>query len=96
MSVTKKDLSNNISHKLGISSSESELILDVFLKILTSNIYKPIKISSFGTFSMYKTKIRFGRNPKTLKSYIINPTDKIKLSISSKVKEKLNWKNKYY
>lgn len=96
MSVTKKDLSKNIANKIAISSSESELILDVFLKTLSSNICKPLKISSFGTFSKYKTKKRFGRNPKTLKSYIINPTYKIKLTISSKVKEKLNWKNKYY
>jgi nucleoid DNA-binding protein len=90
MPVTKKDISKNIANKLGTSLNESQLILDVFLKILSSNINKPIKISSFGRFSKYKTKMRHGRNPKTLKSYIIESREKIKLNISRKVREKFN------
>jgi nucleoid DNA-binding protein len=51
---------------------------------------KSIKIGRFGTFQKYQTKERIGRNPKTLKSYIIKPIDKIKLNISNKVKETIN------
>jgi|TARA_B110000908_G_scaffold165262_1_gene214427 nucleoid DNA-binding protein len=91
MNITKKDISKKIAHNSEASLSESVRILDKFIEILSSNLLdKSIKIGRFGTFQKYQTKERIGRNPKTLKSYIIKPIDKIKLNISNKVKETIN------
>jgi len=92
MNITKKDISKKIAHNSEASLGESQRFLDKFIEIISSNLLdKSIKIGRFGTFQQYKTKERIGRNPKTLKSYSIKPVNKIKLTISNKIKEAINW-----
>ena len=89
---TKSSISRNISNELGITLKDSKLLLDKFLLILKKESkFKKVKLSAFGTFSKHITPKRIGRNPKTLESYIINPTKKLIFKPSVKIKETLNW-----
>lgn len=84
--LTKKDISLEISKKLGLSDT---YILDVtndlidILKKLSKK--KTLKIKNFGIFKVLYKKERVGRNPKTKQEYMI-PARKIISFVSSKNK----------
>ena len=91
MSVTKKNISNKISSNLAIKNLLSDEILNSFFNIIKTELnIKQVKINNFGTFKNFQTKERIGRNPKTLQTYVIRPINKIKLSVSKIVREKIN------
>ncbi len=90
MSVTKKDLANNISKKIGLSQKDSLFFVQEFFKILTNHKSGNININKFGTFIFKKTPKRVGRNPKTLKQYDIRPRQKLSFKPSEEVKQNIN------
>ena len=91
MPITKSDISKDIAFKASISTQKSKLILDKFIELVISGSFKhKVKINSFGTFERYTTPRRIGRNPKTGKEFEIPKSNKLKLIISNKIKEKIN------
>ena len=90
MSLSKKDLANNISKKLGLSKKESLFIVQYFFRGLIENKNKQINISNFGTFSFKKTPKRIGRNPKTLQEFEIRSRQKLTFKPSDEVKQNIN------
>lgn len=84
--LTKKDISLEISKKLGLSDT---YILDVtndlidILKKLSKK--KTLKIKNFGIFKVHYKKERVGRNPKTKQEHMISAR-KIVSFVSSKNK----------
>ena len=91
MNVTKKIISKKISDELGITYEKSHSVLQKFISLIKSNSEsKTIKISEFGTFDIKSSPKRYGRNPKTMKSYLINEQKKLNFKSSKKVKELLN------
>ncbi len=90
MSLTKKDLANNISKKLGLSKKDSLFLIQHFFRTLIENKNKNINISNFGTFIYKKTPIRIGRNPKTLQEFKIRSRQKLTFKPSDEVKQNIN------
>ena len=91
MNITKKIISKKISEELGITHEKSHLLLQKFITLIKLNSEsKIIKISEFGTFDIKSSPKRYGRNPKTMKSYLINEQKKLNFKSSKKVKELLN------
>ena len=90
MSLTKKDLANNISKKLGLSQKDSLFFVQNFFKILIDNKTSNIKINKFGTFQYKKTPKRVGRNPKTLEEFEIKSRKKLTFQLSDKIKQTIN------
>ena len=90
MSLTKKDLADNISKKLRLSKKDSLFLVKQFFKTLIENKNKDINISNFGTFIFKKTPKRIGRNPKTLKEFDIRPRQRLTFRPSNEVKENIN------
>ena len=90
MSLTKKDLANNISKKLGLSKKDSLFLVKDFFRTLIKNKNKNINISNFGTFIYKKTPTRIGRNPKTLQEFEINSRQKLTFKPSDEVKKNIN------
>ena len=88
MSLTKKDLANNISKKMRLSKKDSLLLVQHFFKTLIQN--NNINISKFGTFTLKKTPKRIGRNPKTLQEFEIRPRQKLTFKPSEEVKQNIN------
>ena len=90
MSVTKKDLSRNISQKLGLSQKDSLFFVQNFFKALIDYKSSNININKFGTFSYKKTPKRIGRNPKTLEKFSIKSRQRLTFKPSDKIKETIN------
>jgi integration host factor subunit alpha len=90
LSLTKKDLANNISKKLGLSQKDSLFFVQNFFKILVDNKNSNININKFGTFLYKKTPRRIGRNPKTLQEFQINSRYKLFFKPSEEVKKDIN------
>ena len=64
---TRNDIIEAISDKVGLSLSDSSLIIEEIFEFILNELEKgdDVKISSFGTFSVRHKKTRIGRNPKT-------------------------------
>tara|TARA_Y100000816_G_C25747491_1_gene393205 strand:+ start:298 stop:570 length:273 start_codon:yes stop_codon:yes gene_type:complete len=90
LSLTKKDLANNISEKLGLSQKDSLFFVKNFFKILIDNKTSNININKFGTFLYKKTPKRIGRNPKTLQEFEIKSRQKLTFKPSDEVKQNIN------
>ena len=64
---TRNDIIEAISDNVGVSLSESSLMIEEIFEFILDELEKgeDVKISSFGTFSVRHKKSRIGRNPKT-------------------------------
>mgnify|MGYP003342761324 FL=1 len=64
---TRNDIIEAISQNVGLSLSDSSLIVEEIFEFILNELEKggDVKISSFGTFSVKHKKSRVGRNPKT-------------------------------
>jgi len=89
---TRKELTNNISKRIGFSKNFSSIIVDDFFESIIQYLIKSeqIKISSFGTFQVINKKERIGRNPKTREEAKITSRKVIKFKPSSFFKKKIN------
>ena len=92
MNVTKKDLSAVLKKELNLSLNTSDSLVDEFFQVIKTSLRskKNIKLSGFGTFEMFKTKKRIGRNPKTMEEFEIPAKSKVRFSPTSKAKYFLN------
>ena len=64
---TRNDIIEAISQNVGLSLSDSSLIVEEIFEFILNELEKgdDVKISSFGTFSVRHKNSRIGRNPKT-------------------------------
>ena len=64
---TRNDIIEAISDNVGLSLSDSSLIIEEIFELILKELEKgdDVKISSFGTFTVRHKKSRIGRNPKT-------------------------------
>tara|TARA_B100000963_G_C22584333_1_gene652325 strand:- start:49 stop:321 length:273 start_codon:yes stop_codon:yes gene_type:complete len=90
LSLTKKDLANNISKKLRLSKKDSLFFVQHFFRTLIENKNRHINISNFGTFIYKKTPARIGRNPKTLQEFRIKSRQRLTFKPSDEVKQNIN------
>jgi len=90
--LTRKDITNRLHSRLGISRNLLGNILDDFFESLVTEliIKKKIKISSFGTFEVKNKKERIGRNPKNKIEFKISSRKIVKFKPSDIIKKKLN------
>ena len=91
MPYIKSDIAKNIALKTSISNQSAKQLLDKFIQVVVSASSKSqIKISGFGTFIRKETPSRIGRNPKTGEEFEISQRTKLNLTLSNKIKEKIN------
>ena len=90
--LTRKDITNRLHSRLGISRNLLRNILDDFFESLVTELItkKKIKISSFGTFEVKNKKERIGRNPKNKIEFKISSRKIVKFKPSDIIKKKLN------
>ena len=67
MTITKANLIEKISNRLGLSKSDSQNLVENFFEIISTSLEsgEDVKISGFGTFKLKKKNTRPGRNPMT-------------------------------
>ena len=88
MTITKANLVEKISNRLGLSKAESQNLVENFFEILSNSLEngEDIKISGFGTFKLKKKNTRPGRNPMTGEVIPVSARTIVKFSASSKFK----------
>lgn len=92
MTLTKKELAQNLSDQTELSLADAKKFVDMFFDSIKEqlNSGKTVKLSSFGTFDIVQTKERVGRNPKTMEEFPIPSKRKVKFTLSPKVKKSIN------
>ena len=92
MSLTKKDLGVILKKELKLSVDISDSLVDEFFQAIKTTLrtQKNIKLSGFGSFEIFATKERMGRNPKSMENFTIPSQNKVRFSSTSKAKYFLN------
>ncbi len=92
MTLTKKELAQNLSDQTELSFADAKKFVDLFFDTIKEqlNSGKTVKLSGFGTFDVVQTKERVGRNPKTMEEFPIPSKRKVKFTVSPKVKKSIN------
>ena len=91
MSITKNDLAKRISQEIDIPFELSCNFVSSFFNIKKKIINnKNLKMSKFGSYKVSLTPQRIGRNPQTMKEYVIPKRKRISFTISKKIKSILN------
>ena len=92
MNLTKKDLSEILRKELKLSVDISDSLVDECFQTIKTTLrsQKNLKLSGFGSFEIFTTKERIGRNPKTMENYKIPSQNKVRFSPTSKAKYFLN------
>lgn len=94
--ITRAQLSEAVYEEVGLSRNESaglvELVLDAMSNALTEG--QPVKISSFGSFTVRQKSQRMGRNPKTGEEVPILPRRVIIFKPSHVLKNRVNSRNR--
>ena len=92
MTLTKKELAQNLSDQTELSFADAKKFVDLFFDTIKEqlNSGKTVKLSGFGTFDIVQTKERVGSNPKTMEEFTIPSKRKVKFAVSPKAKKSIN------
>src|SRR2546427_13257342 len=90
--VTRADLCEAVYQKVGLSRTESAMLVELVLKEITDCLERgeTVKLSSFGSFIVRKKGQRIERNRKTGKEEPISPSGVMVLKPSSIIKQRIN------
>ncbi len=74
MALTKKEIIENVSDRIGLKKKESVDIVDSLFEVIKDELAKgkPVMISGFGRWSVRSKRARRGRNPQTGKAITID------------------------
>jgi DNA-binding protein HU-beta len=90
--MTKADLIDGLSNKLGMGKGEAERAVNIVLDDIINALKQGerVNISGFGTFSVSARQARTGRNPKTGESIEISASRSAKFKPGKQLKDSLN------
>ena len=92
MTVTRSDLTEAVYQEVGLSRNESAQLVESVLHEIVDTLAQgePVKLSSFGTFSVVNKAQRIGRNPKTGEEVPILPRRVLVFRASHVLKDRIN------
>ncbi|MSO77739.1 MAG: integration host factor subunit alpha [Alphaproteobacteria bacterium] len=90
--VTRAQLSESVYQEVGLSRNESASLVESVLAEIAAALVRgdPVKLSSFGSFSVRQKGRRMGRNPKTGDEVPILPRRVLVFRPSHVLKEHIN------
>ena len=94
LTLTRAQLSEAVYQEVGLSRNESSDLVESIINEISETLIlgEPVKISSFGTFSVRQKRERQGRNPKTGEEVPIKPRRVLVFRASQILKERINKK----
>ena len=94
LTLTRAQLSEAVYQEVGLSRNESSDLVESIINEISETLIlgEPVKVSSFGTFSVRQKKERQGRNPKTGEEVPIKPRRVLVFRASQILKERINKK----
>ena len=92
MAMTKLDIVENVTDKLGLSKRDSSKIVESVFEIMKEQLSKgdTVKISGFGNFVVKSKRARRGRNPQTGSEMEISARTVLTFKCSNILKKTLN------
>jgi integration host factor subunit alpha len=95
MTLTKLDIVQNVSDKLGLSKRDSSKIVESVFEVMKEQLSKgdTVKISGFGNFVVRNKRARKGRNPHTGSEMEISARTVLTFKSSPILKKTLNRKD---
>jgi DNA-binding protein HU-beta len=92
VNMTKTDLIEGLSNRLGLVKIDAERVVDGVLDAITEALKHGdrVNLSGFGTFAVSAREARTGRNPKTGESIEISASRSAKFKPGKQLKESLN------
>ena len=90
--VTRANLSEAVYQEVGLSRNESAELVESVLREVADTLTRgePVKISSFGSFTIRQKGQRIGRNPKTGEEVPILPRKVLTFRASNVLKGRIN------
>lgn len=90
--LTRRELAESLSNRLGYSQSNCALIVDSFLDKMKQTLLggETIKLVHFGTFTVRDKAPRKGRNPRTGETITIKKRQTVSFRPSKKLRELVN------
>lgn len=90
--MTKAELIEGLSNKIGLNKGDAERVLNVLLDDIVNALKQGdrVNISGFGTFAIATREARVGRNPKTGESIQISASRTAKFRAGKQLKDSLN------
>ncbi len=90
--VTRAHLTEAVYQEIGLSRNESAELVESALKLISDALVRgePVKVSSFGSFSIRQKGRRIGRNPKTGDEVPILPRRVLVFRASQVLKNRIN------
>jgi nucleoid DNA-binding protein len=84
--MTKNDIARALSRILS-SKKEAEAAVNKVFEEMSNSLKNGDKviITGFGSFNMFETKIKLGRNPRTCEKLFIAPMKKVRFKQSKKL-----------
>ena len=92
MTVTKKEIIETITNRIGYSNKQASDLFENFLEIMKKSLEdgNDILISGFGKFSVKEKGERRGRNPATGASMMLKQRKVVGFQRSGVLKDKMN------
>ncbi len=90
--ITRQQLTEAVYQEVGLSRNESAELVEAILNEISDAIARgePVKISSFGSFTVRQKGERIGRNPKTGEEVPILPRRVLVFRPSHVLKNRIN------
>tara|TARA_X000000368_G_C23024422_1_gene709499 strand:- start:373 stop:666 length:294 start_codon:yes stop_codon:yes gene_type:complete len=91
--LTKKDIVNYLNQKIGLSKTESKLIVEGFFSEIKEALSsgEEVKISGFGNFELIDKKERPGRNPRTGEEVTISARRVVTFRSGRKLRKRISF-----
>lgn len=91
MKLTKAGMAENLYEEIGLSKSESRVLVGLFFDTIGDRLEsaEQVKITGFGNFELRRKKERSGRNPKTGEEYPIRARRVVTFHASEKLRDQL-------
>tara|TARA_B100001029_G_scaffold134096_1_gene112999 strand:+ start:462 stop:755 length:294 start_codon:yes stop_codon:yes gene_type:complete len=91
--LTKKDIVNYLNQKIGLSKTESKLIVEGFFNEIKESLSsgEEVKISGFGNFELIDKKERPGRNPRTGEEVTISARRVVTFRSGRKLRKRISF-----
>ena len=92
MALTKERVINNIYHQVGLSKSQSRVVVDKLLEIIKRTLEsgENVLISGFGKLEVKMKKARRGRNPQTTEDLKLRARRVVVFKTSGVLRAKIN------
>ena len=92
MTLTKRDLVEQIQNEVGFPKNQSSEIVESMLELIKKTLEsgEDVMISGFGKFCVKEKRERRGRNPATGEDLMLKPRKVVTFKSSGKLRGKIN------